>query len=290
MPLLAACGGAPAERAQADALQRRMTVLDEAFAAQEQRIEQLKDRLALLEDRQEAVQLQAPPRELPVVRLRPPTPAVELTAPEPVDEAPPPDERPAVTITQADLDALGGGGYEPDGGGQRRLPRQPVEPPENAALAGNIGVVPVQPPRRLADGAPRALPPAAAPGADEAIAAYKLAYALYRDGDSGRAEPALRDFVARYGRHDYADNALFWVGQIQFDEGRAAAALETFRRVVTDYPSGNKVPDALLMIGLTQARLGQAAQGRETLARLRAMYPQTEAARKADARLQPGSM
>ncbi|MCA9711882.1 MAG: tol-pal system protein YbgF, partial [Myxococcales bacterium] len=119
---------------------------------------------------------------------------------------------------------------------------------------------------------------------------YKRAYGLYRAGQGGAAESAFTAFVERFGTHDYADNALFWIGQVQFDEARFGAALATFHRVITEHPTGNKVPDALLMIGLTQAKLGRGAEGRETLARLRAMYPQTEAARKADDRLQPGKM
>ena len=107
---------------------------------------------------------------------------------------------------------------------------------------------------------------------------------------TGGALVVQTDGEERFGTHDYADNALFWIGQVQFDEARFGAALATFHRVITEHPTGNKVPDALLMIGLTQAKLGRGAEGRETLARLRAMYPQTEAARKADDRLQPGKM
>lgn len=288
---LPACGGVQAERARVETLERRLSVLDEAFASQEQRIEQLKDRLALLEDRQETSQLQLAPKALPVVRLRPEAAPVAEAAPEaavaPVAEVAelPADERPAVTITQADLDALGGG-YEGEPG-PRRFPRQPVQPPENAAFAGNIGVVPIAGTKPARPAGERA--PAAGPD-DDAIGAYKRAYNLYRAGDGPKAEVALKEFVARYADHDYADNALFWVGQIQFDESRHEAALGTFRRVVTDYPAGNKVPEALLMVGETQKRLGRVAEGRETQERVRTMYPHTEAGRKAAELLQPGSM
>ena len=162
-----------------------------------------------------------------------------------------------------------------------------MPPPANASGAGNLGVVPLAQPKGR-----RATPRPAVESADPAIAAYKRAYNLYRSGAFSEAAPALVTFVRDHGSHDYADNALFWVGQIQFDQSRFQAALGTFRQVVDSYPAGNKVPDALLMIGLTQAKLGRGAEGRETLARLRAMFPQTEAARKADARLndKTGSM
>ena len=80
-------------------------------------------------------------------------------------------------------------------------------------------------------------------------------------------------------------NALFLTGRCNYDRGRYADALSTFRRVLEVYPTGNQVPDALLMIGLTQTKMGRAAEGRETLSRLRAMYPDTAAARQADSAL-----
>ena len=188
-----------------------------------------------------------------------------------------------MTITQADLDALSG--YDPEPA--RRRPGQPVPPPANASMAGNLGVVPLARART-----PHSTSRGPSEAADPAIAAYKRAYGLYSSGAFSQASPALVAFVRDFGSHDYADNALFWVAQIQFDQSRFQAALGTFRQVVDNYPAGNKVPDALLMIGLTQAKLGRGAEGRETLARLRAMFPQTEAARKADARLndRTGSM
>ena len=248
----------------------------------------------------------APPNALPVVKLRPaaskaapvakapvvrrapvaktaPQPKAPVAKAEPLNPAPV-DTRPPITITQADLDALSGASMAPAG----RRPGQPVPPPANAAMAGNLGVVPLAGPSR-----PRTRrAPVESTAADPAIAAYQRAYGLYRSGAFSQAGPALVAFVRDHGSHDYADNALFWVGQIQFDQSRFQAALGTFRQVVDTYPAGNKVPDALLMIGLTQAKLGRSAEGRETLARLRAMFPQTEAARKADARLndKAGSM
>lgn len=308
LPLVCtACGGTnPQHKKQIDTLQQQLAVLRDAQSNHQKRIDRMRDELALLSDRLEARQLHpgspayrnpsayaAPTpmgRTLPVVKLRPSAPAAApkaqpRPAAEPMEEPVGVDTRPPVTITQADLDAMSPTAPEPTA---RRLPGRPVPPPANAAMAGNLGVVPLAPRKTPRSKTRRAEPVTS----DPAIAAYKRAYGLYRSGNFSAASPALQGFVRDHARHDYADNALFWVGRIQFDQSRFQAALATFKRVVSTYPAGNKVPDALLMIGMTQTKLGQAAEGRETLARLRAMYPQTEAARKADARLndRAGSM
>lgn len=301
LPLVcAACGGTnPQHKSQLDTLQREIAVLKDAQSSQQSRIEHLRDQVALLNDRLEARQLHpgavsmvAPAgRPLPVVKLRPPVAERQppVAAPSaPAEPAQPVDTRPPVTITQADLDAMS----PAPAVAPRRLPGRPVPPPANAAMAGNLGVVPLAP-RGPRGATPRSTTRRADPArSDPAVTAYKRAYDLYRNGNFSAAGPALKRFVRDHAQHDYADNALFWVGKIEFDQSRFSAALATFRRVVSTWPAGNKVPDALLMIGLTQAKLGQGAEGRETLARLRAMYPQTEAARKADARLndRAGSM
>lgn len=298
-----ACGGTnPQHKKKIATLEQQVEVLSEAYESQESRLSRLREQIELLQDRLEAraIHRTGPsvahtlPRAqhgLPVVKLRPEpipsgAPATAAPAPEPVV---PVDTRPPVTITQADLDALSPAAAAATVGA-RRLPGRPVPPPANASMAGNIGVVPLASKRKPAPVSRAKIPKPVS--ADPAVSAYKRAYALYRSGATSQAEPALKAFVRDHARHDYADNALFWVGRIQFDQSRFAAALSTFRAVVSKWPAGNKVPDALLMIGLTQAKLGQVAEGRETLARLRAMYPQTEAARKADARLndRAGSM
>lgn len=262
--LLAACGGAQERTEQRlAAIQRQLEVLTEAAEGHERRIERLQDRLDLLEDKLEARALHGVPSGLPVVRLQP----------KPVEPPPEPaSTEPPIEITQADLEAIGGA--EP----ARRARREPVPPPPNAAFAGSLGVAPV--------------PPLGGPGpmvgggdADDPIGAYKRAYALYKGGDSAGALTAFEAFLRRWPRHDYADNALYWMGECRFARAEFAAALQTFRRVVSEHPTGNKVPDALLMIGMTLEKLGRPAEGRETLARLVTLFPDTAAARRAASHL-----
>ena len=267
-----ACGGAhPQTQADLVKVQQRLDELTEAHQAQSRRIAYLKDRMDLMKDELEARAMSqrgpAIPAGLPVVQVRP------LERPAPVD----PDEPPPTTITQADVERLS---PRRDAG-----PRGPVEPPANAAGAGNIGVLHMPPaPVALGAAAPLAPPRTVTmdePPADDAVAAYKAAYKLHQRGESGRASAAFAAFVANHPGHAYADNALYWLGESRFNTAQYRGALEAFRRVLQEHPTGNKVPDALYMIGLTMNKLGRPAEGRETLARLVAMYPDTKAARRA---------
>ncbi len=276
--LLGACGaGQERTEKQLDAMQRQMQSLNDAAEANQRRITKLQDRVDLLEDKLEARQLHALPPGLPVVRVKPPSAAAAR------------DEQPPIEITQDDLDRYDRRSIAVDDGGdattdaepaRRGRPRAPVPPPENAHLADNLGVVPMP-------GAARKAEPVVAepPPGDDPIGAYKRAYALYKSGDVGAALAGFSGFLDRWPKHDYADNALYWMGECRFQRAEFAAALQLFRRVVDEHPAGNKVPDALLMVGLTQEKLGRPAEGRETLARLVALFPETEAGRRAASRL-----
>lgn len=262
---LVGCGGAERAKLQAslDETRRELRIMHASFEAQRRKLQSIDDRLALVEDRVEAQRIHASVPQLPVVKL----------APEPrqirVDEG----ERGTLTITQSDLTPT-----RPKR--NRRLPRRPVPPPENAANAGNIGVKRAVPTVAQASGQG-----APAVAEDPAVAAYRDAKTLYARGNLTAAVPALEAFVQQYGQHPFADNALFMKARAFYDRAQYAAALKAFRRVVEAYPSGNKVPDALLMIGRTQMKMGRPAEGRETLARLIAMFPQGAAADRARAEL-----
>jgi tol-pal system protein YbgF len=277
------CGGATAElRTQLTDQESRLRAMAEAYEAQNKRLEGLKGRVEVLEDQLEAAKLHggAASRPLPVVKLAPPE------APDGVADPEDGGGGGAIgyVISQDDVDAM-----DPERAAARRAgPRGPVPPPENAAFAGNIGIAPL-PGSGTGAGATAAAPVVAEP-ADEAVGAYKVAYAQYKNGDLAGAIAAFQRFAERYPDHSYSDNALFLVGRARFDRAELAGALTAFRAVVDRYPAGNKVPDALLMIGLTLDRLGRPAEGRETLSRLVSMFPGTDAATRAQATLRGGQM
>lgn len=297
------CGAGAEQQRLGDELsaaRRELRIVTDALEAQRRSLQGMDDRLALLEDRVEAAAYGAQAwRRLPMVRLEPEEQPV--AAP----EDPTGSAEESYTITQADLDAVSPIVESEGGGGGRRLPRQPVEPPENAAMAGNIGVIEMPPTRRSAGEGRQAQVqvnersssaldqpaqqtaagatgrPTRAGEIDPIMLSFREGRERYAQGDLGGAIQLLTAFAQRHPDHDFADNALVLVGRCRYERAEYAAALNLFRQVIERYPTGNKVPEALLMIGRTQIKLGRPAEGRETLSRLVSMYPDGEAARAA---------
>lgn len=119
----------------------------------------------------------------------------------------------------------------------------------------------------------------------EAPRLYRLAYDHVRAGRFSEAERDLREFVRRFPRHDYADNAQYWLGETYYARKTYNEAATAFRAVVERWPTGNKAPDALLKLGYSLLQLGDAGKGRGVLQQVVTHYPNTEAARLADRRL-----
>lgn len=120
--------------------------------------------------------------------------------------------------------------------------------------------------------------PPARPGAVDPRAEYRRYYEALRAGNHDFAITGLRNFVARFPAHEYADNAQYWLGEAFYDQKKYAEALAEFRKVVDGYSRGNKVPDALLKIGFCHARLGDEKKARAALKEVASRYPKSNPA------------
>ena len=114
--------------------------------------------------------------------------------------------------------------------------------------------------------------------------------ALAVEADRGIADndpvAALRAFVTKYPRHDYADNAQYWLGEAFYAQKDYAHALTEFRKVIEVYPRGNKVPDALLKVGYCYQATGQGEKAHAVLQQVVTLYPKSEPATLAAKRLE----
>lgn len=124
---------------------------------------------------------------------------------------------------------------------------------------------------------------------DAANADYRAAVELVRSGDHAGAITALRAFLQRFPRHDYADNAQYWLGEAFYAQKDFTHALGEFRNVIETYPRGNKVPDALLKVGFCYQAMGQGEKARAVLEQVVNLYPRTEPAALASKRLEGGT-
>lgn len=121
---------------------------------------------------------------------------------------------------------------------------------------------------------------------DAAATDYRAAVELVRSGNQADAIVALRTFLKTYPRHEYADNAQYWLGEAFYAEKDYQHALVEFRATIETYPRGNKVPDALLKVGFCYQALGQADKARAVLEQVVNLYPKTEPAALASKRLE----
>lgn len=158
--------------------------------------------------------------------------------------------------------------YEARGRGDREVARRSARP-SRAAVRSDAG-----PSRGNAADASRA--------ADE----YRAAVALVRSGEKDAAIAALRKFIAAYPRHDYADNAQYWLGEAYYAHRDYENALLAFRATIETYPRGNKVPDALLKVGYCYQALGKTDKARAVLEQVVNLYPKSEPAALAAKRLE----
>jgi tol-pal system protein YbgF len=120
----------------------------------------------------------------------------------------------------------------------------------------------------------------------DASSAYRVAVELVKSGKHEDAVAALRTFVASYPRHDYADNAQYWLGEAFYAQKDYAHALTEFRKVIEVYPRGNKVPDALLKVGYCYQATGQGEKAHAVLQQVVSLYPKSEPATLATKRLE----
>lgn len=127
---------------------------------------------------------------------------------------------------------------------------------------------------------------AAAGEADDPVTIYRKGYDALKAGDYAASARAFKTLVERYPAHELADNALYWLGEVEYAQKNYKQALDVFRKVVDVYPSGNKVPDALLKMAFCQQELGDKAKAKATLESLVNRFPWSGPAKKAQERLQ----
>ncbi len=117
---------------------------------------------------------------------------------------------------------------------------------------------------------------------DEAAAEeYRVALAHVSAREWELALDTLARFVEAHPDHAYADNAMYWRGEVLYARRDYAGAITELTSMIERFPRGNKVPDALLRIGFAYQRLGESERARDIFRRVREQYPGTVAARTA---------
>ncbi|MBI3015819.1 MAG: tol-pal system protein YbgF [Candidatus Tectomicrobia bacterium] len=142
--------------------------------------------------------------------------------------------------------------------------------------------------------APAAAPPSPAPAGKPAAATpkmeveklYRQAYDQFSSEEYDEALKSFRTLVEQYPQSDFADNALYWSGEVHYVRKDYKGALSFFQQVLDRYPQGNKVPDAMLKLALSHYQLKDNQNAVRELNRVLERYPQHTVARTAKAYLE----
>lgn len=116
---------------------------------------------------------------------------------------------------------------------------------------------------------------------DPAVREYQAALGHVASRHFEEALGALGGFLRAHPQHPYADNAMFWRGEVLYMQRDYAGAERELAEMIRRFPRGNKVPDALLRLGLCRQRQGDVEGARTYFRRVRAEHPGTVAARLA---------
>ena len=114
---------------------------------------------------------------------------------------------------------------------------------------------------------------------------YEKAYNAYAKHHLDAAMALFKEFLQRYPKHELADNAQYWIGEIYYDMTDYPNAIISFQDLVARYAQGSKAPDALLKIGYCHAALNDLANARIYFRKVIKNDPFSQAAVKAQAKL-----
>lgn len=120
-----------------------------------------------------------------------------------------------------------------------------------------------------------------APDNEGPTAAYQAAYRDYQRGNYDLSIAGFKDFIAKYGKSDLADNAAYWIGESLYSQKKYPEAIAQFDSVVNDYPQSDKVASALLKKGYAYVNIGEKAQAIVQLQYVVHEHPKSPEAAKA---------
>ena len=111
---------------------------------------------------------------------------------------------------------------------------------------------------------------------------YRQALDAYRQQDFDKARQLFQELIDKYPYSKFYDNALFWIGQTYYREGKYDKAIEYFDRIINECDAGtapdcNKMAMALLKKAYSLIYLGEKDKAKELLERIIREFPDSEA-------------
>lgn len=121
----------------------------------------------------------------------------------------------------------------------------------------------------------------------QAEAAYALALdTLVQRYEAAESARLFQSFLQAYPDSPLVPNAWYWLGESYYVTQNYELAAESFQTAITQYPGSRKEPDALLKLAYCHIALGRTADAEAGLRDVITRYPDSDAAGKAQSRLQ----
>lgn len=87
------------------------------------------------------------------------------------------------------------------------------------------------------------------------------------------AERSFKTFLTRFGDHEQAGEAQYWLAEMLHQQGAYAESGEAYRQVIRDYPDDVRAPDALVKLGRSLRLVGDNTRACAILDTLASRYP-----------------
>jgi tol-pal system protein YbgF len=157
----------------------------------------------------------------------------------------------------------------PTAGAAVTIPQAGVTPTEAAPAAAaspTSALVPVTPGMKPADH-------------------YNRAYAYLTAGDYPNAKAWLEAFLTANPKDALADNAHYWLGEVNLVQNNPQAAVVAFKNGLAAFPKGQKAPANLLKMGIALQQMKQEQFAKGAWEKLVKDFPRSAEAEKAKAKL-----
>ncbi|WP_293445071.1 tol-pal system protein YbgF [Persephonella sp.] len=120
---------------------------------------------------------------------------------------------------------------------------------------------------------------------------YRYGLDAYYKGKIQKAREMFETFTKRFKESELYDNALFWIGQTYYAEGKYDKAIKTFDRLINECKTGkildcNKMPTAMLKKGFAFLKMGETNKAKSVFTELIKKFPDTEEAEIAKKKLE----
>lgn len=132
---------------------------------------------------------------------------------------------------------------------------------------------------------PKETPPEAKEAEKTAGEIYREAYNTFKHGDMADAREMFKNFLKKYPKGEYSDNAQFWLAESYFVGKDYENAILSFEDLIKKFPKSNKVPMAMLKQGYAFYELGDKASGKLLMERVVEKFPKSEEASLAKKKL-----